>query len=163
MLEDPTFWVAIAFLTFVALAARPVARALTGALDARSARIRAEIEEAQALREEAQKSVAEFKRKQRDALKEARKPDAPANLNGGKKRKLKKDNLQDIVGIGKVFEHALNDLGVYTFAQIAAFDIADVARVNSALKECKGRMEQDDWIGQARELHFKKYGEDQVA
>ncbi len=71
MLEDPTFWVAVAFLTFVALAARPVTRALTGALDARSARIRAEIEEAQALREEAQKTVAEFKRKQRDALKEA--------------------------------------------------------------------------------------------
>lgn len=71
MLQDPTFWVAIAFLTFVALAARPVTRALTGALDARSARIRAEIEEAQALREEAQKTVAEFKRKQRDALKEA--------------------------------------------------------------------------------------------
>ena len=71
MLEDPTFWVAVAFLMFVALAARPVVRAVTGALDARSARIRTELEEAQALREEAQKTVAEFKRKQRDALKEA--------------------------------------------------------------------------------------------
>ncbi len=71
MLQDPTFWVAVAFLVFVALAARPVSRALTGALDARSARIRAELDEAQALREEAQKTVAEFKRKQRDALKEA--------------------------------------------------------------------------------------------
>ena len=71
MLESPTFWVAVAFLVFVALAAKPVAGALIGALDARSARIRAELEEAQALREEAQKTVAEFKRKQRDALKEA--------------------------------------------------------------------------------------------
>ena len=71
MLEDPTFWVAVAFLVFAVLAAKPVSRALTGALDARSARIRAELEEAQALREEAQKTVAEFKRKQRDALKEA--------------------------------------------------------------------------------------------
>ncbi len=71
MLEDPTFWVAVAFLVFVALAAKPVSRALTGALDARSARIRAELDEAQALREEAQKTVAEFKRKQHDALKEA--------------------------------------------------------------------------------------------
>ena len=71
MLESPTFWVAVAFVLFVALAAKPVAGALTGALDARSARIRAELEEAQALREEAQKTVAEFKRKQRDALKEA--------------------------------------------------------------------------------------------
>jgi predicted flap endonuclease-1-like 5' DNA nuclease len=113
--------------------------------------------------DDVERNFEEIEKQQREALKEARKPDAPANLNGGKKRKLKKDNLQDIVGIGKVFEHALNDLGVYTFAQIAAFDIADVARVNSALKECKGRMEQDDWIGQARELHFQKYGEDEVA
>ncbi len=71
MLEDPTFWVAVAFLVFVVLAARPVSAALAGALDARSARIRNELEEAQALREEAQKTVAEFKRKQHDALKEA--------------------------------------------------------------------------------------------
>ena len=71
MLEDPTFWVAVAFICFVVLAARPVSRALTSALDARSNRIRTEIEEAQALREEAQKTVAEFQRKQRDALKVA--------------------------------------------------------------------------------------------
>ena len=113
--------------------------------------------------DDVEKNFEEIEKQQREALKEVRKPDAPANLNGGKKRKLKKDNLQEIVGIGKVFEHALNDLGVYTFAQIAAFDIADVARVNSALNECKGRMEQDDWIGQARDLHFKKYGEHEVA
>ncbi len=71
MLEDPTFWVAIAFAAFVILAAKPITGALFGALDARAERIRAEIEEAQALREEAQKTLAEYKRKQRDALKEA--------------------------------------------------------------------------------------------
>ncbi len=71
MFESPTFWVAVAFLVFVVLAAKPVSGALAGALDARSARIRAELEEAQALREEAQKTVAEFKRKQHDALTEA--------------------------------------------------------------------------------------------
>ena len=69
-----------------------------------------------------------------------------------------RDNLQDIVGIGKVFEQALHELGIFTFRQIANFDISDIARVNAELKEFKGRMEQDDWIGQARELHFKKYG-----
>ena len=71
MLESPTFWVAIAFIVFVGLAARPVARAIFHALDARADRIRGEIEEAQNLREEAQKLLAEYKRKQRDALKEA--------------------------------------------------------------------------------------------
>jgi len=44
---------------------------ILGGRCARSSRIRNELDEAQALREEAQKTVAEFKRKQRDALKEA--------------------------------------------------------------------------------------------
>jgi len=78
--------------------------------------------------------------------------------NGKKPAKQEKDDLQEIVGIGKVFEHALHELGIYSFRQIAAFDVADMARVNVELKECKGRMEQDDWIGQAKDLLFKKYG-----
>ena len=51
-----------------------------------------------------------------------------------------------------------NDLGIVSFRQIADFGIADVARVNSELKESKGRLEQDDWIGQAKDLLLKKYG-----
>jgi len=69
------------------------------------------------------------------------------------------DDLTEIVGIGKVFQQTLNDLGVFSFRQIASFGPADVARVNMELKEFKGRMEQDDWIGQAKELQFQKYGE----
>lgn len=68
------------------------------------------------------------------------------------------DDLQEIVGIGKVFEELLHDLGVFHFRQIAAFGPADVARINSELKEFRGRIEHDDWIGQAKELHFKKHG-----
>ncbi len=69
------------------------------------------------------------------------------------------DDLTEIVGVGKVFQQTLNDLGIYSFRQIASFGPADVARINMELKEFRGRMEQDDWIGQARELHFKKYGQ----
>ena len=53
----------------------------------------------------------------------------------------------------------MHDLGVYQFRQIAAFGPAEIARINSELKEFKGRIEHDDWIGQAKELHFKKYSE----
>jgi predicted flap endonuclease-1-like 5' DNA nuclease len=59
-----------------------------------------------------------------------------------------------------VFEGALNELGVYSFRQLANFGMADIARVNAKLKEFKGRMEQDDWIGQAKELLFEKYSGD---
>ncbi|MDX1403291.1 MAG: hypothetical protein R3192_02075 [Woeseiaceae bacterium] len=69
------------------------------------------------------------------------------------------DDLTEIIGIGKVFERTLHDLGIWYFRQIAAFGPADIARINSELKEFKGRIEHDDWIGQAKELHYKKYGE----
>lgn len=71
MLNDPTFWVAIAFVVFVIAVFKPIRAAVFGALDARANRIRSELEEAARLREEAQKLLAEFKRKQSDAAKEA--------------------------------------------------------------------------------------------
>jgi predicted flap endonuclease-1-like 5' DNA nuclease len=108
--------------------------------------------------DEVEKTFADMEQQQRSALKEARKPKAIPKTNGKKPPQQVKDNLQEIVGIGKVFEQTLHELGIYSFAQIAAFDVKDVARINMALKECKGRMEQDDWIGQAKELQFKKYG-----
>ena len=112
--------------------------------------------------DDVEKNFVEFERQQREALEDARKSSVPKPVNG-KKKKVEKDNLQEIVGIGKVFEHALNELGIYTFAQIANFGIGDIARVNAALKGSEGRMESDDWIGQAKELHFKKYGNSEVA
>ena len=72
-----------------------------------------------------------------------------------------KDDLTEIIGIGKVFERTLHDLGIFHFRQIASFGPAEIARINSELKEFKGRIEHDDWIGQARELNFKKYSEPQ--
>lgn len=71
MLEDPTFWVAVAFVIFVAAVGKKIAGAMTGALDTRGEAIRKEIEEAEKLREAAQHLLAEYKRKQRDALSEA--------------------------------------------------------------------------------------------
>jgi len=65
------FWVAVAFVIFVIAVFRPIRKALTTALDARAARIRAEIEEATKLREEAKALLATYQRKQRDAVKEA--------------------------------------------------------------------------------------------
>ncbi|MDX2412576.1 MAG: hypothetical protein QNK34_11525 [Woeseiaceae bacterium] len=108
--------------------------------------------------DEVEKNFVDIEKQQRQALKEVRKTTVAQKSNGQKPAEQKRDNLQEIVGIGKVFEHALHELGIYSFRQIASFDVADIARVNFELKECKGRMEQDDWIGQAKDLQFKKYG-----
>ena len=108
--------------------------------------------------DEVEQNFADIEKQQRQALKDVRKTTVARKSNGQKPAERERDNLQEIVGIGKVFEHTLHELGIYSFRQIAAFDVADIARVNIELKECKGRMEQDDWIGQAKDLHFKKYG-----
>ena len=65
------FWVGIAFVVVVALAFRPVLRALGAGLDARAAKIKARLDEAARLREEAQEMLATYQRKQRDAMREA--------------------------------------------------------------------------------------------
>ena len=65
------FWVDLAFVLVVALAWRPVSRAIVAALDARAAKIKSRLDEAHKLREEAQEMLATYQRKQRDAMKEA--------------------------------------------------------------------------------------------
>ena len=109
--------------------------------------------------EDLEKNFADIENQQRKAIKSAREAAVVKKINGHEKPPKEVDDLKEIIGIGKVFERALNDLGVFNFRQIASFGVADIARVNAKLKEFKGRMEQDDWIGQAKELHFKKYGE----
>jgi F-type H+-transporting ATPase subunit b len=71
ILHSAEFWVAVAFVIFVLFMLWKAAKPLMAALDGRADRIRTEIEEAQRLREEAQKLLAEYQRKERDAAKEA--------------------------------------------------------------------------------------------
>ena len=71
MLSDPTFWTAVGFVIFVAAVARVVWRSATRALDDRAAGIKASIDDAAALREEAQALLADYKKKQQGAEKEA--------------------------------------------------------------------------------------------
>ncbi len=108
--------------------------------------------------DEVEQNFLDIEKQQSKALKDARKATVTRKSNGKSQPQEKRDDLQEIVGVGKVFEQALHELDIFSFRQIANFDISDVARVNAELKEFRGRMEQDDWIGQAKELHFKKYG-----
>jgi F-type H+-transporting ATPase subunit b len=68
---DATFWVAIAFVAFVALIGKRVYVMIVAGLDKRAQAIRDELDEAVRLREEAQALLAGYQRKQRDALSEA--------------------------------------------------------------------------------------------
>ncbi len=68
---SPAFWVAVAFVVFVLIFAKPVWKFVTKALDAKITDIEVSIEEAAKLREEAQDLLASYKRKLVDAEKEA--------------------------------------------------------------------------------------------
>jgi len=69
--HDPELAVAIAFVIAIVLVSKRVWQVLTGMLDERAAKIKAELDEAQKLKEDAQKMLGQFQRKQRDALQEA--------------------------------------------------------------------------------------------
>ncbi len=83
-----------------------------------------------------------------------------ARLEGSKPRLLKKarggvaDDLKKINGIGAKIETLLNELGVFHYDQIAAWDEAAIAWVDERLA-FHGRVEREDWVGQAKELVAK--------
>ena len=70
------------------------------------------------------------------------------------------DDLKRISGIGPKIERQLAGIGVTTFRQIATFTPADVERVNDAIQVFQGRIEREDWIAQARDLHREDYGDE---
>ncbi|HYE42889.1 MAG TPA: ATP F0F1 synthase subunit B [Caulobacteraceae bacterium] len=71
MLKAPEFWVAVAFVIFMALVWKKASAAIGSMLDARAEKIRAELDEAQRLREDAQATLASYQKRQADALKES--------------------------------------------------------------------------------------------
>ncbi len=71
LFADPEFWVLIAAVIFVAAVWKPARKAVLGSLDERGARIRAELDEAQKLREEAEQLLAQYQQREREAAAEA--------------------------------------------------------------------------------------------
>ena len=61
------------------------------------------------------------------------------------------DDLKKISGVGPKLEEKLNGLGIYHYRQIAEFTPDNVAWVDAHLN-FHGRIERDDWIGQAKAL-----------
>jgi predicted flap endonuclease-1-like 5' DNA nuclease len=62
------------------------------------------------------------------------------------------DDLTRIKGLGPKLVDQLRALGVTSFAQIAAWDDADIDRVDAQLGRFQGRIRRDDWPAQAKLL-----------
>lgn len=71
LLNDATFWTAVAFAVFVLLVWWKLRDTLASALKARGESIREELEIAEKLKEEAQAALSELQKKQREAAQQA--------------------------------------------------------------------------------------------
>jgi F-type H+-transporting ATPase subunit b len=124
MFADPSFWVGLAFLLVVAVTFGKVKAAATSGLDARAAKIRTQIEEARKLREDAQALLAEYQRKQRDAMAEAEKIISAAKAEAAR---LKVQAEKDL-------EHALSRRKEQALQRIAQSEAQALTQVrNSAV------------------------------
>lgn len=95
--HDATAWVLISFLIFMVLAWRFARKPLLGKLDARIEEIRREIENAGALRKEAEGLIGEYQKKQQQAEKEAREILARAQQQASQMRLQAEKDMDELM------------------------------------------------------------------
>ena len=66
------------------------------------------------------------------------------------------DNLKEIKGVGPQMEATLNEIGIFTFAQVGRMTNKEYDLLDSITESFPGRAQRDDWAGQARLLNNKK-------
>jgi len=86
LLHDEYFWLTLSFILFIGLIFKFGVPVINKTLDGKIEEIKKDIQTAESLRIEAQEMLAQYQRKQRDAMKEAEKIIADAR-NGAKKVK----------------------------------------------------------------------------
>ena len=70
-----------------------------------------------------------------------------------------RDKLQAIKGVGPAIEKTLNEMGIFSFQQIADMSEYEIDRIAKRLKGFRSRIYREDWIGQARELRDQISGD----
>ena len=87
MISDPQFWVAIAFIAFIAAVFNPVKKILTKNLDTQIKQIKDKIEDAENIKNETQVTLSEIKKRQNDIQNEIE------SINNDANNKLKQFEL----------------------------------------------------------------------
>ena len=112
MFSDPQFWVAVAFVAFIAAIFNPVRKILTSNLDAQIKDIRNKIDEAENLKNETQTTLSEIKKRQNDVQMEI--------------QDIQKDAEKKVKQLEENAEAKLKDqITKLTLSKVAAFDVSD--------------------------------------
>jgi F-type H+-transporting ATPase subunit b len=144
---EAEFWVAVAFVIFIGiLVYMGVPGMITAALDDRSARIKAELDEARRLKEEAQKLLADYQRKQREAQSEAEAMLAGARAEAERLAAEAKQKMEEFVARRtKMAEAKIAQAEVQALADVrsAAADAAVAAAERILVDTVKGKAADD--------------------
>jgi F-type H+-transporting ATPase subunit b len=159
MLADPHFWVNVGGLIFLAFAGPKIWKALVQMLDQRAIKIKADLDEAQKLKDEARALLGEYQRKQKDALREAAEiietakavakrqaQDAATNLEAALARReklaLEKITQAEAAAIAEVRREAV-DVATAAARRLIVGSLNDAraaALVDAAIKEVDTRL-----------------------
>jgi F-type H+-transporting ATPase subunit b len=147
MLSEPETWVAVAFVIFVGVLIYAGAhRKAIEALDQRSARIKADLDEARRLRDEAAKLLAEYQRKQGEAEREAQAIIAEAKAEAERVAAEAHGKMEEFVArrtklaetkIGQAEAQALTEV------RVAAAEAAVAAAETILRGSAKGKVAED--------------------
>jgi len=146
--QDPATWVAVSTVIFALAAFKPLSKMLLGALDARSIKIRSELEEASKLRVEAEELLNSYRAKYELAVSESQEIIATARNEASKMLASAKNEIDLIVKkrmesvmqrIDQAEKAAVNDI------QVSAIDIA-VNATKTIIKEKLQSAHSDELI-----------------
>ena len=147
MFEDPETWVAVAFvILMIGFAWMGVHRTVLTALDHRAERIKAELDDASRLKDEAAKVLAEYKAKRASAEREAADIIASANAEAERIASEAKTKMEDFVARRtKTAESkiALAEAQAVADVRAAAAEAAVTAATSILSQSVKGQVADD--------------------
>jgi len=143
LLHSELFWVAISGAIFVALVYKKISVAAGSRLDDRSDRIRKELDEALALKEEAKKFLADARQKQKNAEDKAKKIIVHAQEESARIIEESQHRADESVAIRR--QAAEEKIAAYENAAMADIrrNLLDIA-TNAVRERLSGHMRQDD-------------------
>jgi F-type H+-transporting ATPase subunit b len=138
MLEDPEFWVALAFVIFIGILIKfGVPKMLFASLDERSDRIKQALDEAQRLRSEAQAVLVQYQKKREEAEKEAQAIVVSARVEAERLAGEAKGKVEEFIARRtKMAESKIAQAEAQALADVrAAAADASIAAAESILKQ----------------------------